>query len=837
MAVDNRLQVFDEQGNLVDYDILANDVKFLPDGKDLPTKLAEMEEEIGEGGYTPPAGGIPKTDLAPSVQTSLGKADTALQSETDPTVPAWAKQPTKPTYTAQEVGALPADTVIPEGTTPDTSMSDTSENAVQNKVIKAYVDAAVAAVQTALNALIGGNVQGAIDTFNEVTAFLNGIDTSDPTLKNQLLALNTTIANLQTTLAGKANAADLATVATSGSYNDLSNKPTILSQQQVAGMIEDAIEDLPTGDIPTKVSDLENDEGYIKAEEVGEIVATTGDIAIVETSDYVDIMIYSPEVTITPEVVALHASQKSATIKVSGSHLKADINISVPQGFTATPSTIQQVGGVVAETNVVIAYTGADASTASGTITATSGDTTKSIPLTYTQYAGPTIIADDAAIAFKAGAGSTQQKTLVVQGVNLEAGITAAISGTNAGKFSVSPASISQSGGVASGTLTITYSPAAGDSGTHTATLTLSSSGATSNVITLNGAVSTISVSKQTMTFSTDQGVAVTDTFTVEGANLNEDITIAASGTGFSVSPQTIAQSNGSVASTTVTVTYSPSTAGTHTGSISIQSSGVTKTITLSGTAAAATTSDENGRFYKDIDGKRLYFQRNKNSNDEFTNTVAVYNADYNTGAAASTKYSEAITIPASVACDGTTYNVTRIAGYAFGGCTGLTSLTLPEGLTTIDVNAIRDCTNNSFTSIVIPDSVTSVGQNNLYGCSKLKSVVFGEGLTSIWKYCTDLSSSMTNVVFGSNISSVGANTSFKMSDSGVVTIKRTTPPSPVGVFFMDSAGSYPCGATLKVPASAVETYKTALYYGNDMNGQTKRWKMFDPDNIVAIDE
>ena len=34
-------------------------------------------------------------------------------NETDPTVPAWAKQPTKPSYTANEVGALPASTVIP----------------------------------------------------------------------------------------------------------------------------------------------------------------------------------------------------------------------------------------------------------------------------------------------------------------------------------------------------------------------------------------------------------------------------------------------------------------------------------------------------------------------------------------------------------------------------------------------------------------------------------------------------------------------------------------------------------------------------------------------------
>ena len=41
----------------------------------------------------------------------------AIAHETDPTVPDWAKQPTKPSYTAEEVGALPISTVIP--TVPD----------------------------------------------------------------------------------------------------------------------------------------------------------------------------------------------------------------------------------------------------------------------------------------------------------------------------------------------------------------------------------------------------------------------------------------------------------------------------------------------------------------------------------------------------------------------------------------------------------------------------------------------------------------------------------------------------------------------------------------------
>lgn len=61
-----------------------------------------------DSAYQKPNTGIPKTDLESAVQTSLGKADSALQSftETDPTVPSWAKAANKPSYSASEVGAV-----------------------------------------------------------------------------------------------------------------------------------------------------------------------------------------------------------------------------------------------------------------------------------------------------------------------------------------------------------------------------------------------------------------------------------------------------------------------------------------------------------------------------------------------------------------------------------------------------------------------------------------------------------------------------------------------------------------------------------------------------------
>lgn len=56
---------------------------------------------------------VAKTDLVSEVQTSLGKADTALQPGD---ISDWAKQPNKPSYTANEVGALPSSTKIPAKT-------------------------------------------------------------------------------------------------------------------------------------------------------------------------------------------------------------------------------------------------------------------------------------------------------------------------------------------------------------------------------------------------------------------------------------------------------------------------------------------------------------------------------------------------------------------------------------------------------------------------------------------------------------------------------------------------------------------------------------------------
>ena len=83
------------------------------------------------------------------------------------------------------------------------------------------IENAITSLQTQFNTLVSGNASDAINSFNEIIAFLDGVkDTED---------LSSIIASIQQQIAGKMDDVTLAKVATSGSYNDLSNKPTIPS--------------------------------------------------------------------------------------------------------------------------------------------------------------------------------------------------------------------------------------------------------------------------------------------------------------------------------------------------------------------------------------------------------------------------------------------------------------------------------------------------------------------------------------------------------------------------------------------------------------------------------
>ena len=74
--------------------------------------------------------------------------------------------------------------------------------------------------------------------------------------------------------------------------------------------------------------------------------------------------------------------------------------------------------------------------------------------------------------------------------------------------------------------------------------------------------------------------------------------------------------------------------------------------------------------------------------------------------------------------------SVTSIGNYAFFGCTGLTSVTIPDSVTSISWYAFSNCT--GLTSITIPNSVTSIGERAFYGCTGLTNITIPDSVTSI---------------------------------------------------------------------------------------------------------
>ena len=204
--------------------------------------------------------------------------------------------------------------------------------------------------------------------------------------------------------------------------------------------------------------------------------------------------------------------------------------------------------------------------------------------------------------------------------------------------------------------------------------------------------------------------------------------------------------------------------------------------------------------------------------------------------------------------------SVTSIDSWAFSGCSGLTSVTFPDGVTTIGYSAFKGC--SDLTEVTIPNSVTYIESEAFYDCEVLtkinildiaswcniefganpftmphhfyingeevKHLVIPDGVTSIARWTFQGCIGFTEVTIPNSVTSIGDNAFSNCRGLTKVYSFNVTPPS---ASYDKSADEMYRNATLYVPNEAVKAYMDAEFWKEFQN-----IKGFDPSGIQGIE-
>ena len=134
------------------------------------------------------------------------------------------------------------------------------------------------------------------------------------------------------------------------------------------------------------------------------------------------------------------------------------------------------------------------------------------------------------------------------------------------------------------------------------------------------------------------------------------------------------------------------------------------------------------------------------------TAEVTYKDKNYNT-------YTGDVVIPSTVQYQGKTYTVTDINNMAFRNCQGLTSVTIPESITTILSHTFEGCSN--LATVVLPENMLSIQSYAFTGCSSLSLLTIPKNVTYIGGYAFSGCNLLTSIVIPEKLTSISGRNPF----------------------------------------------------------------------------
>lgn len=178
-----------------------------------------------------------------------------------------------------------------------------------------------------------------------------------------------------------------------------------------------------------------------------------------------------------------------------------------------------------------------------------------------------------------------------------------------------------------------------------------------------------------------------------------------------------------------------------------------------------------------------------------------------------------ALEVPATVTHDGNTYAVVAVGDYAFRQCTGLTSVTLADGIATVGGSAFYAC--SGITTLSLPASVTTVGAAAFSLLSALADVwmwaVTPPATSATAFYSVDLSGCTLHVPCGASTAYSAApwNAFGSVVEGACVAYVATSVNDPARGY-VTGAGSYEPGSTAILTAVPAEQYSFICWNDGD---------------------